>query len=192
MPGYIPDGHLVVGTKTNGADLFRVTVDPRTAGGLVASLSSIALDNVTGQVYRKSGAANTAWTPIGAPTYVPNEMWAQQDVAASQTNVQLETNVSQLFASWRAPRAGSIVGLVTRFSEAITAGSVTLTVRVNGAAGTLVATSVGGTGTQVTQAAGIDTYAAGDLLDIAITTTGAFAPVSTGVEAYLQVQDAAA
>jgi hypothetical protein len=127
----------------------------------------------------------------GPSRYVPNEMWAQADVAALQADVQLETNVSQLFATWRAPRAGSIVGLVTRFSEAITAGSVTLTVRVNGVAGVLVATSAAGTGTQVTQASGIDVYAAGDLLDIAITTNGTFAPTTADVEAYLQVQEGA-
>ena len=44
---------------------------------------------------------------------------------------------------------------------------------------------------QVTQAPGVDAYAAGDLLDIAITTTGTFAPITTDVEAYLQVQDEA-
>ena len=121
---------------------------------------------------------------VGAP-------WAHADGAASQADGGVETRGSQVFAAWRAPRGGSIVGLVTRFSEAITAGSVTLTVRVNGAPGTLAATSVGGTGTQVTQAPGVDTYAAGDLLDIAITTDGAFAPITTDVEAYLQVQDEA-
>lgn len=191
MTAYASSGHLRLGSKTNGADLYRVVTAPNTGGGLAADLGSLALDNVAGVVYVKFGAADTDWAALGGGRYTPNEMWTQPDVAASQTNVQLETNVSQLFATWRAPRAGSIVGLVTRFSEAITAGSVTLTVRINGTPGTLAATSVAGTGTQVTQAPGVDTYAAGDLLDIAITTTGAFAPVTTDVEAYLQVQDEA-
>lgn len=191
MTAYASSGHLRLGSKTNGADFHRVATAPNTGGGLAADLGSLALDNVAGVVYVKFGAADTDWAALGGGRYTPNEMWAQPDVAASQTNVQLETNVSQLFATWRAPRAGSIVGLVTRFSEAITAGSVTLTVRINGTPGTLAATSVVGTGTQVTQAPGVDAYAAGDLLDIAITTTGAFAPITTDVEAYLQVQDEA-
>lgn len=192
MTAYASSGHLRLGSKTNGADLYRVATAPNTGGGLAADLGSLAMDNVTGQIWRKFDTADTDWEPLGPPTYVPNEMWAQNDVAASQTNVGLATNVSQLFDTWRAPRAGSIVGLVVRFSEAITAGSVTLTVRINGTPGTLAATSVVGTGTQVTQAPGVDAYAAGDLLDIAITTNGGFLPITTDVEAYLQVQDAAA
>lgn len=192
MTAYASSGHLRVGSKTDGVDLYRVTTAPNTGGGRAADLGSLAMDNVTGQIWRKFDIADTDWAPIGPPTYVPNEMWAQNDVTASQSDVGLETNVSQLFSTWRAPRAGSIVGLVTRFSEAITAGSVTLKVRVNGTPGTLVATSVAGTGTQVVQAPGIDTYAAGDLLDIAITTDGGFLPITTDVEAYLQVQDATA
>ena len=188
MSFWVPAGVVSIGTRTNNAQVHRVTVDPSSAG-LAAPLGSLALNNVSGLVYRKYGAANTDWELLGATRYVPNEMWMQNDVAASQTNVGLQGNVSQLFDTWRAPRAGSIVGLVTRFSEAITAGSVSLHVRVNGAAGTLVATSVGGTGTQVTQAAGIDTYAAGDLLDIAITTDAGFLPISTDVEAYMEVQE---
>lgn len=189
MTAIAPSAHLRLGPDTDSADIDRVAVDPRTAGGLARPLGSLALDNVTGTVYRKFGAAATAWEPLAPARYQPNEMWAQQDVAASQTNVGLEANVSQLSASWRAIRAGSIVGLSTKFSEAVTTGSAELRVRVNGVPGTLVATSTAGVGTQVAQAPGIDTYVAGDLLDIAITTDGTFAPVTTDVEASLLVQD---
>lgn len=189
MSFWVPAGVVSIGTRTNNAQVHRVAVDPSSVG-VVAPLGSLALNNVSGLVYRKYGAANTDWELLGATRYVPNEMWMQNDVAASQTNVGLQVNVSQLFDTWRAPRAGSIVGLVSRFSEAITAGSVSLRARINGApSATLVATSVGGTGTQVTQAAGIDTYAAGDLLDIAITTNAGFLPISTDVEAYMEVQE---
>lgn len=189
MSGYVSSGHLRVGTKTNGVDVYRVTTDPRTGGGLAADLGSIACDNVTGQVYRKWGVNDVDWSPLAPAIYTPNEMWGQNDVAINQVNVALATGVSQLFDNWRAPRAGSIVGLVVRFSEAITAGSTTVTVAVNGTPGSLAATLVGGVGTQVTQDPGVDSYAAGDLLSIVITTDGTFAPTTTDVEAYLLVQD---
>lgn len=189
MTAYVAGGHLRVGSKTDGVDVYRVATDPRTGGGLAADLGSIACDNATGEVYRKAAVANTGWVPLGGPRYTPNEQWAQNDVAASQTDVALAASVSQLFDTWRAPRAGSIVGLVARFSEAITAGSVTLTVAINGTPGTLAATLVGGTGAEATQAPGIDSYVAGDELSIVITTTGLFAPVTTDVEAYLEVAE---
>lgn len=117
------------------------------------------------------------------------EVWGQNDVAASQTNVVLQPLVSENFPSIRMMRSGSIVGLATQWSEAITAGSVTITITKNGAAGTLAITSTSGTGSQSTQGPGIDTYVAGDLIGVQITTNGAFAPVTTDVEAWIEVSE---
>jgi hypothetical protein len=83
-------------------------------------------------------------------------------------------------------RAGSIVGLSTRLTEAITAGTLTVEVTINGSPSfALVHTS--GTGSQFTQSAGIDSYAAGDLVGIRITTDAGFLPNTTDLEAYIQV-----
>ncbi|MDP2607308.1 MAG: hypothetical protein Q8S00_32625 [Deltaproteobacteria bacterium] len=125
----------------------------------------------------------------------PPEKWNQQNVAASQANVDLSAMVSTSFDTIKMIRAGSIVGLGTRFTEAITdatASSCIVQVTVNGASGTLAIVHTSGSnpsGGQATQAAGIDTYVAGDELGIEITTLVSFAPITTDVEAWLQVQE---
>lgn len=113
------------------------------------------------------------------------EMWAQQNVAASQTNIALAATVSTNFDTIKMIRSGSIVGISTRFTEAITAGTITVTVTKNGVAGTLSLVHSSGTGGSATQAAGIDTYVAGDLIGIQITTSAGFLPVTTDIEAWL-------
>lgn len=124
---------------------------------------------------------------------VPPEIWFQQDVAASQSNVDLSAQNSQLFDTWKVLRAGSIVGLASRLTEAITdatADSLLVTVTINGTPGTLQIShnSAGNaSGGEATQATGIDTFVAGDLIGIEITTLGTFAPVTTDLEAYIEI-----
>lgn len=128
----------------------------------------------------------------GDALYAPPEQWAQEDVAANQAAVALSAQVSTNFDTWKAVRAGSIVGLATRFTEAITAGNATVTVTINGVAGTLnVAHSAGSnpSGGVATQASGVDTYVASDLIGLSITTDAGFLPITTDVEAWLQVQE---
>lgn len=120
------------------------------------------------------------------------EQWCQNDVAASQTNVSLSAQVSTNFDTLKMIRAGSIVGIATRFSGTVTAGQATVTITKNGAAGTLnvVSTSASNqNGGVAVQATGIDTYVAGDLIGVQITTNAGFLPVTTDVEAWLQVQE---
>lgn len=123
---------------------------------------------------------------------IPPEVWTQNDVAAGQTAVDLETQVSQLFLTWKALRPGSIIGISTRLTEAVTAGSLLLIVTINGTpSATLGVISTSGsnpTGGQLTQAAGVDTYVAGDLLGIELTSSAGFLPITTDVEAYLEIQ----
>lgn len=71
MTAYVPGGHLRIGSKTNGVDIYRVVAAPDTGGGLAADLGSLALDNTTGIVYRKSGVADTAWTAMTTATEAP-------------------------------------------------------------------------------------------------------------------------
>lgn len=140
------------------------------------------------------GAINDSVSNAASSTIVsPPEKWTQQDVAASQTDVDLFGLVSVNFDTIKAIRAGSIVGLSTRFTAAITdatASSAVVSVTVNGAAGTLALSHSSGTnpsGGEVTQAAGIDTFVAGDLLGIQITTLGTFAPTTTEIEAWMEI-----
>jgi hypothetical protein len=192
MSAYASSGHLRIGTKDNGVDVRRVSTAPSAGGGLAADLGSLALNNVTGVVYVKYGAANTAWAPLSPAQYTPNELWLYNNVAASLVDAALGATVSQNFTTWRAPRAGSIVGMVARFNGAIVAGTATVKVMKNSAVvGALVVTlSPGVSEGQTVQAAGVDTYVAGDLLSMAVTTDGSFAPATLHLEAGLQVQDA--
>lgn len=130
----------------------------------------------------------TVETPSAA-SYLP-EQWNQNNVAASQTDVALETLVSANFATFKTVRGGSIVGLVTRLSEAITAGQLTVEVTINGAGTGLIVTHTNAanqTGGVATQAVSTDTYTASALIGVRLTTNGTFAPTTTDLEASISV-----
>jgi hypothetical protein len=120
------------------------------------------------------------------------EQWAQLSITPSQTNVPLSAQVSTDFDDLKMIRAGSIVGMATRLVSAITAGTLTVTVTKNGAAGTLSIVHTNGSnasGGVATQASGIDTYVAGDLIGIQLTTDAGFLPLLNNVEAWLEVSE---
>ncbi|KKM80117.1 hypothetical protein LCGC14_1343150 [marine sediment metagenome] len=118
------------------------------------------------------------------------EKWAQNNVAAGQVNVDLVQRVSTLFATTKMIRAGSVIGLSTRLTEAITAGILTVTVEINGAATTLLLAhnvGVNPLGGEVVVAAGADPFVAGDFVGIVITTTAAFLPITTDLECWIDI-----
>jgi hypothetical protein len=115
------------------------------------------------------------------------EQWVKLNVPANQAATPMFAQVSTNFDTIKAIRAGSIVGLCTRLSEAITAGTLTVTVTINGVAGTLSLVHSSGSGSQVTQVTGIDNYVAGDLLGIQFSTNAGFLPTTADLEAWLQV-----
>lgn len=168
-----------------------VTADSIETGGTPVAI--VPAVPSAGQVLVASGPASAAWTTATAAAPLP-EKWSQQNVAASQTDVALGTLISTSFATIKAIRAGSITGLSTRFSEAITdatANSCVVTVTVGGVAGTLSVSHASGSnasGGEATQLDGIDTFVAGDLIGVQITTLASFLPISTDVEAWLDVQ----
>jgi len=176
------------------------TVDPSAAAGVAAPEGSTFLryTAAAGQSWLKTGAADTAWTQLAVATGDVSacvEKWTKQNVAASLTDVALNALVSTSFDNIKAIRAGSIRGLSTRFTASITdatADSALVKVTINGAAGALSVSSSSGTnplGGEASQAAGVDTFVAGDLLGIQITTLGTFAPVgpTQDLEAWLDV-----
>lgn len=116
-----------------------------------------------------------------------NEVFYQDNVAASQTAVALGVRNRVTFSDVMMVRAGSIIGLNVRLSEAVTAGTLTCTVAVNGTAGTLNVALTAGTNGQAVQLPGTDTFIAGDTVSIEITTTGTFTPTTTDVEAWLEI-----
>jgi len=125
------------------------------------------------------------------PSALP-EQWAQQNVAAGQTNVALSTQVSTNFDTIKMIRAGSIIGLSTRLTEGSLAGTLTVQVTINGVGGTLSLVHTSGSnpsGGQATQVSGVDNYVAGDLVGIRLTTTAGFLPTTTDLEAWLEVDE---
>lgn len=106
----------------------------------------------------------------------------QNLVTANQTNVALLGPPST--RGYVAAEDGSICSLAVRSDAARTAGSFTIEPRING-------TKIGfnltidGTNTTVNydrQDQGIDTFVAGDLIDMVITSTAAWAPVTANID----------
>jgi hypothetical protein len=115
------------------------------------------------------------------------EQWVKLNVPANQAATPMFAQVSTNFDTIKAIRDGSIVGLGTRLSEAVTAGLLTVTVTINGTPGTLSIAHTSGTGGVATQATGIDNYVAGDLIGIQYSTNAGFLPITADLEAWLQV-----
>ncbi len=116
------------------------------------------------------------------------EQWAQNDVPANTANQAMFAQFSTNFDTYRAIRGGSITGISWRFTETVTAGTISVRIRINGVAGTLtgVSTDVSNqNGGQATQPAGVDVFVAGDLIDVQFTTNAGFLPITTDLEVVL-------
>ena len=152
-----------------------------------------------GQTWLKTGANDVDWTMLDTSlgeTSTLLEKWTQKNIMASQVDVDLSALVSTDYDTLKMIRAGSIRGMSTRFDLPITdptVDSCVVTVTKNGAAGTLSlphSSLVNPSGGEVTQAAGIDAFVAGDLIGIQITTLASFTPPPpnpTNIEAWLDV-----
>jgi hypothetical protein len=194
--GFDATGQMILVKETSGT--AGLTVAP--AGGDTIDGAAAAVTVAAGGAVLFISDGVSDWSRVGDFTavdrYAPPEKWDQQNVAASQTDVDLTALVSTSFDTIKMIRAGSIVGLSTRFTAAITDATVdsaVVTVTINGAAGTLElshSSGVNPSGGEATQGPGIDTFVAGDLVGIQITTLGTFAPTSTDIEAWLEVETA--
>jgi hypothetical protein len=119
------------------------------------------------------------------------ESWEEQDVATGLTDKIVAATVSTLFDEVDMVRAGSLTGLTTRLTSAITAGALTVKVSINGAATafTLVHTSVSNpSGGRATLAPGTVPFAPGDRVGILIDTTVGFSPTSTDLLVRVEVE----
>lgn len=140
-------------------------------------LQDIVVQNIT--------TATVTTLPASPEVHFMPEMWAQQNVAAGQTDVALSATVSAHFDTIKMIRAGSIVGIATRLTEAITAGTITVTVTKNGVACAMTLSHGTGTGGSAIQAAGIDNYNSGDLIGVRVTTSAGFLPITTDLEVWV-------
>jgi hypothetical protein len=125
---------------------------------------------------------------IAAQYPLMRERFHRQQVAASLTNQQLnllETRATTGTLNVQGivmPYDGSVFAIAASFSGNVTAGSFTAVLTVNGTAKascTVVVTS-GSKGYAIFEA-GQFTFAAGDVLGVQITTTGAYAPITLDV-----------
>jgi hypothetical protein len=112
-------------------------------------------------------------------------------VAASLTDSQLGASVAVLLTSYHAPRAGSIVGLNTSLSIVGAGAALTVKGFKNGSA---VATlthdiAIAAQKNYTAFLPGVLTYAAGDLLDIRITTPVGWTAVTAAILSLLEVLD---
>jgi len=106
----------------------------------------------------------------------------QDNVAANQTDVALLGPPST--RGYVASEDGSICALAVRSNAARTAGSFTVEPRING---TKIGFNVTIDGTNTTvnydrQDQGIDPFVAGDLIDMVITSTAAWAPTTADID----------
>lgn len=153
--------------------------------------------DTTNAILKQRNNANTDWIPLftigagGIGVRQSLEGWYQDDVVASQTAVVLtRAAAGALPTAWIAPRAGSIIGVAVLSTEARTAGTLTVEVFKNGS-GTGLTAVLDGTNTtlKVTQqAAGLDTFAAGDQLDLRITTDAGWLPVTADIRGAIEVE----
>ncbi len=170
------------------------TVDPSAAAGIAAPEGSIysRFGAGAGQFWLKTGAVDTAWEqmqPAGTIREMLSEKWVRNNIAASLTADPIEGLLSTNFDDLKMIRAGSIVGMSTRLSAAAAGAGITSTAAVNGAAGTLnVVDAIASTGGEATQAAGIDTFVAGDLISVEITTPVGWTATTADIEVLLEVE----
>jgi len=117
--------------------------------------------------------------------------WYQDNAAATQTAVQLTRFAAGVVPTMFVPvRAGSVLGVCVLSNEARTAGTLTVEVYKNGAATGLTAV-LNGTDTTfkaTTQGKDNDTFVAGDQIDLRVTTSADWTPVTADIRATLEIE----
>lgn len=134
------------------------------------------------------------WRPTTGGYRQTIDGWTQDNVVASQTNVELVRGTGR----FRAARAGSVTAVIVTATEARTAGTLTVTVFKNtglaGAAGATIGLTavLDGTNTSrkaTTQAKDTDTFAAGDELYVVVTTDAGWLPVTSDIRCAIEIED---
>lgn len=191
--------------EKNGVRIFTALLDSTGAkifgwgagspeSAFTAPKGCLYVDQTNGNAYvKRSGTSNTGWVRIDASrsSYYAGsgiisglttntQLYKQVQAAASNAFVQLPNTMD---------RAGSIVGISVQATSARTAGSVVCEVYKNGS-GTGLTVTLDGTHTQyfyATQAAGLDTFVAGDRLDVRATVSS-FTPNTAYIECTFLVE----
>lgn len=170
-------------TNTATGTQFTVAVTPNGTTTRVVRLT-VAQDGTTtvdGDVVATGGFRQTV------------DGFTQDNVAAAQTDVEL----TRATGRFRAVRAGSVTGVIVTSTEARTAGTLTVEVWKNtglaGAAGaaiglTAVLDNTNTSRKATTQAKDTDTFAVGDELFAAVTTSGDWTPTTADIRVAIEVE----
>lgn len=186
---------LIAGANTeglrvdpNGVRVFRALLDqsgnkilvwgsgsPETV--VTAPVGCKYLDQTNGTEYiKRTGAAATGWRRADASRVLLTGFSHIIDTIGTNTQMGRALPVSagtMTFAAVpvRVDRAGSVIGISVAATDARTAGSVTFEVYKNGSGTGLTVTLDGSNTTynHATQAVGLDTFAAGDRIDVRAT-----------------------
>lgn len=118
--------------------------------------------------------------------------WFQDNVAASQTDVQLTRFAAGTKPNvWIAPRVGSVVAFWVKSNEARTAGTLTIELFKNGTQLGTEAITLNATQTIFNVnyvKAGVLPFKAADELDLRITTTGSWTPTTADIRAGMDIE----
>lgn len=193
-------GVPVVATDAGGG-VARITISPSVAvlnkGATISATSVFQTLNFEGDgvTAADGGASATITIPGATPntwSYVLPEQWAESNVRRNLATHPMDCQVSTNFDTFKMLSSGSITALSTRFSQPITAGTCTIVVVVNGGATVLQVVHTAGSnpsGGIATVAAGTINYVAGDLIGMWISTNNTLTPLSSDVEAMIQVTE---
>lgn len=144
-----------------------------------------------GVIATNAGGGVATITISSPPMWLP-EQWAENNVQRNQVNHVMDCQVSTSFDTFKVITSGSITAISTRLSQALTAGTLTLAVTINGIATALTLTHTNvsnSSGGVATAAIGAVPYVPGDLIGIFMSTNNTLAPTSTDIEAMLQVTE---
>lgn len=126
-----------------------------------------------------------AWRTILGP-------WVQDNITASQSGVALKVAAAANTGVGMAQvRAGSVVGIAASFTVAPAGSALTLTVTKGGTpiSGCTLTVAPGATlGRSTTFATGAYTFAAGDVLGVAITTDGSWTATTSDAVITVEVE----
>lgn len=182
MMGWIPTKPLTTKGDIHGYD----TADARIPVGTDDQVLTADSGEGLGVKWAAAGGGSGA----GGQAYLTG--FGEDNLAANLTNSQLYRNTQGVETQIPTvtTHSGDIVGIAVASSEARSAGTATFEVFKNGT-GTGLTTVLDGTDTQyasASQALGLDTFVAGNQLDIRVTTDGSWAPTTAEVEAVIVIE----
>lgn len=195
------DSTTLAGTGTDVQAVFEEMDDDIAALKAVDYLVGTATGTLSGEIAvgtTPGGELGNTWasptvdtTHAGSPhrTLAANNSWP--NIAAAQTAL-IGIHPGNAIGSQTQnimPYAGSVVGITVDSNEARTAGSCTFEVYIGGAATGLTAV-IDGTNTRYhygVQAIGLDTFAAGALVEARVTSTADWTPTTADLNAWVWV-----